>query len=93
MKLSLEISVSYRSGLVKGTLDFYAGMVQGRFIMASRARRLFQISDRNNNGKNSAGLTNMGALFGKICGGPTPPCDDQYCSSLTYIDISPRLLL
>jgi hypothetical protein len=26
-------------------------MVQGRFVMASRARRLFQISDRNNNGK------------------------------------------
>jgi hypothetical protein len=48
MKLSLEISVSYHSGLVKGT---YAGMVQGRFIMASWARRLFQISDRINNGK------------------------------------------
>jgi hypothetical protein len=40
MKLALEISVSYRSGLVKG--DFYAGMVQGWFIMASWARRLFQ---------------------------------------------------
>jgi hypothetical protein len=26
-------------------------MVQGRFVMASWARRLFQISDRNNNGK------------------------------------------
>jgi hypothetical protein len=37
MKISLEISVSYRSGLVKG--DFYAGMVHGQFIMASWARR------------------------------------------------------
>jgi hypothetical protein len=26
-------------------------MVQGRFVMACWARRLFQISDRNNNGK------------------------------------------
>jgi hypothetical protein len=26
-------------------------MVHGRFVMASWARRLFQISDRNNNGK------------------------------------------
>jgi hypothetical protein len=26
-------------------------MVQGRFVMASWVRRLFQISDRNNNGK------------------------------------------
>jgi hypothetical protein len=48
MKLSLEISVSYLSGLVKG---IYAGMVQGQCIMASWARRLFQIFDRNNNGK------------------------------------------
>jgi hypothetical protein len=34
-----------------GKRDFYAGMVQGRFVMASWARRWFQISDRNNNGK------------------------------------------
>jgi hypothetical protein len=36
-------------GLSNGII--YAGMVQGWFIMASWARRLFQISDRNNNGK------------------------------------------
>jgi hypothetical protein len=32
-------------------MGLYAGMVQGRFITASWARRLFQFSDRNNNGK------------------------------------------
>jgi hypothetical protein len=51
MKLSLEISVSYRSGPVRGTFMQASGMVQGRFVMASWVRRLFQISDRNNNGK------------------------------------------
>jgi hypothetical protein len=34
-----------------GLRDFYTGMVQGRFIMASWVRCLFQIYDRNNNGK------------------------------------------
>jgi hypothetical protein len=36
---------------MKLSLEIYAGMVQGWFIMASWARRLFQISDRSNNGK------------------------------------------
>jgi hypothetical protein len=59
MKLSLEISVSYRSGLVKGT--FMQAWFRVGFIMASWARRLFQISDRNNNDKKWGSIPNYTA--------------------------------